>query len=61
MKPKDWFRQFFLLFYFILFYFNFFIYSFFFDSDSSCEEQEIWLHGYKIPSSDATLGQEYNR
>ena len=32
MKPKDWFRQFFLF------------YSF---SDSSCEEQDIWLHGYK--------------
>ena len=39
MKPKDWFRQFFILF-----------------SDSSCEEQDIWLHGYKIPSSDPTSG-----
>ena len=52
MKPKDWFRQFFL---FILFYY------FFFSSESSCEEQDIWLHGYKIPSSDPTLGQQYNR
>ena len=43
MKPKDWFRHFFL---FILFY------HFLFSSDSNCEEQDIWLHGYKIPSSD---------
>ena len=35
MKPKDWFRHFFL---FILFLFS---------SDSNCEEQDIWLHGYK--------------
>ena len=53
MKPKDWFRHFFLFFY--LFYY------FLFSSDSSCEEQDIWLHGYKIPSSGSTLGQQYNR
>ena len=49
MKPKDWFRQFFLLFYFIIFYFSLFIlfYYFLFSSDSNCEEQDIWLHGYK--------------
>ena len=52
MKPKDWFRHFSFL--FIL------LFSFF-SSDSSCEEQDIWLHGYKIPSSDPTLGQQYNR
>ena len=52
MKPKDWFRHFFL---FILFY------HFLFSSDSNCEEQDIWLHGYKIPSSDPTSGQQYNR
>ena len=38
-----------------------FILLFLFSSDSSCEEQDIWLHGYKIPSSDPTLGQQYNR
>ena len=47
MKPKDWLRHFFS--FFILF------------SDSSCKEQDIWLHGYKIPSSDPTSGQQYNR
>ena len=52
MKPKDWFRHFSFL--FIL------VFSFF-SSDSSCEEQDIWLHGYKIPSSDPTLGQQNNR
>ena len=52
MKPKDWFRHFFL---FILFY------HFLFSSDSNCEEKDIWLHGYKIPSSDPTSGQQYNR
>ena len=54
MKPKDWFRHFFL---FLLFVLLFSLFS----SDSSCEEQDIWLHGYKIPSSDPTLGQQYNR
>ena len=52
MKPKDWFRHFFP---FILFYY------FLFSSDSNCEEQDIWLHGYKIPSSDPTSGQQCNR
>ena len=52
MKPKDWFRHFFL---FVLFYY------FLFSSDSNCEEQDIWLHGYKIPSSDPTSRQQYNR
>ena len=54
MKPKDWFRQF-------LFYFYFYFILFYFIFDSSCEEQDIWLHGYKIPSSDPTSGQQYNR
>ena len=44
-----------IFFFFILFYY------FLFSSDSNCEEQDIWLHGYKIPSSDPTSGQQYNR
>ena len=44
-----------IFFLFILFYY------FLFSSDSNCEEQDIWLHGYKIPSSDPTSGQQYNR
>ena len=53
MKPKDWFRQFFPFLFILLFSI--------FSSDSNCEEQDIWLHGYKIPSSDPTSGQQYNR
>ena len=45
----------------IFFFFFYLFYYFLFSSDSSCEEQDIWLHGDKIPSSDPTLGQQYNR
>ena len=47
----------FILFYFLFYFYFIFIYLFFFFfSDSNCEEQDIWLHGYKIPSSDPTGG-----
>ena len=53
MKPKDWFRHFFsFLFYFIIFFFL---------RTQIARNKTSGYMGYKIPSSDPTSGQQYNR